>query len=158
MTRIERYKDEIRKIEAKQRECVRRCDLLGLQKLNEDLAEAKQKLADAEEYAAKPLTEFLSREEIQKSNIIPILLECHMAADFLNDCAFLLSKSIEKLGLQPVSILPDLKEILKKSNMFASILCTKGEDLSAILTDNDTLIAALHKKTLSYVEQRMKCI
>lgn len=156
MTRLERHKEKLAALEAKRNQMMRQGRYPQMQELEEDLKEIRKLIAEAEEYEAKPIKELLTMDEIHASGIMPLIMECHLAADYLNDCAYMLKERIRSLGFNAVSLVPEMKEILKKSEAFASILCKKNKQLSDMLIDNDTLLSALHKKTLSYIEQRMK--
>lgn len=83
-----------------------------------------------------------------------MIMECHLASDYLTDCAYRLSDTIKKMGFNPVSLIPDMEEIIAKSSAFAAILCQKDKYLSDMLTQNETLIDALRKKTMHYIRQR----
>lgn len=115
-------------------------------------------IKEVEEYEEsikpKPIKELIPMDKIHESGIIPMIMECHLAADYLTACAYQLSDTIKEMGFNPVSIIPDIEEIIKKSDAFASILCGKNQCLSDLLTGNQTLIDALHKKTVSYITQR----
>ncbi len=156
MTRLDRYKAKLATLEARRAQLMRQGKYPQMQQLDADLQEVRTLIADAEEYEAKPIRELLTEDEIHQSGLIPLLLECHLAADFLTDCTTILMERIKALGFRAVTLVPDMKEIIRKSDAFASILCTKGELLSDLLTDNETLLSAMHKKTLSYIEQRMQ--
>ena len=158
MTKIERLKEKLESLEKLRGQYMRKGRYSELFALNEDIDKLRTSIQDAEEYGKpKPLTKILSREEIAESGIIPILIECNLAADFLTDCACTLKEAISNLGLKPVTIVPQLDELIKKSDLFATILSSCGNDrLANMLYDNETLIAALHKKTLSYIEQRSR--
>lgn len=154
MTRIERYRQKIRELEATRSRLMRQGKYVQMHRLDEDIKEVKCLVEEAERYEAKPIKELLTEDQIHEAGIIPMIMECHLAADYLTDCAYNLSDSIKELGFNPVSLIPEMKEIIEKSNAFASILCKKNQTLSDMLTENDTLLAALHKKTQSYIMQR----
>lgn len=155
MTRLERYRQQLAELEGRRSQLMRQGRYMQMYKLNSDIEEIKALIAEAEQYEAKPIKELLGMDKINESGIIPALIECHLVADYLTACTYTVNDIIKKLGFQPVSVIPELKEIISKSSSFASQLCDKSEILSNMLTDNDTLLEALHKKTMSYIFQRI---
>lgn len=156
MTRLERYKEKLSDFEAKRMQLLRTGNYVRAMKLDEDINELAALIEQMGEGGPKPIKELLSAEEIEKLGIIPLVIECHLAADFLTDCAYNLNDIIENAGFHAVSIIPEIKEIAKKSEAFASALAKNSPALTDLLTNNETLISALHKKTLSYIAQRAK--
>lgn len=155
MTRLERYRKQLAELEGKRGQLMRQGKYMQMHKLNSEIEEIKALIAEAEQYEAKPIKELLSMDKINESGIIPALIECYLVADYLTACTYTVNDIIKKLGFQPVSVIPELKEIIRKSSSFASQLCSKSDILSDMLTDNDTLLEALHKKTMSYIRQRI---
>lgn len=155
MTRLERYKQRLANLEYRRNQSMRQGKYMQMQSLNNEIENVRKLIADAEEYSARPMKELFTREQIHESGMIPMLMECYLASDFLNDCVFELKQILKKLGVHAVTIVPEIEEIIKKSESFASSLCAINKEFSDFMTDNDTLIEALHKKTLSYIKQRM---
>ncbi len=155
MTRLERYRLRLEELEAKRNQFMRQGKYMQMQKLDAELTEVRKLIEEAEKYSPKPIRELVSMDKIQQSGLIPALIECHLAADYLNDCCYTVNDIIKGMGFSPASIIPDLKEIISKSNVFASLLCDRSEQLGDLLVRNDTLIAALHKKTLGHISQRL---
>lgn len=158
MKKLERYRNRLAELEAQRSRLVREGDLIMATALNNDIKRVEGLIKEAEEYEEaikpKPIKELIPMDKIHESGIIPMIMECHLAADYLNACSYQLYDAIKAMGFNPVSLIPDMDEIIKKSNAFASILCDKNQCLSDLLTDNDTLLNALHKKTVSYITQR----
>lgn len=129
---------------------------VDVQLLDSEIEEVKALIQEAKDYQAKPVLELLSREEIQESGLVALMIESHLAADFLADCCFRIEQIFKERGLTAISIVPDIKDLLKRSNIFASILCLKNEDLSSLLIDNEGLIDKLHCDTLAYIKKRLE--
>ncbi len=153
MTRLERYKEQLTKLEHKRGEFMRRGKYMEMQRLAADIDEVKRLISEAE---PKPVTELFSPEQLRESGLVPAIVEVHLAADYLAACCYTVEDIVKKLGGVPVSVIPELKEIIKKSNAFCSFLYEKDEDLRNLITDDETLMNALHKKSLSYMNQRLR--
>jgi hypothetical protein len=153
MTRLERYKEQLAKLEHKRGEFMRRGKYMEMQRLAADIDEVKRLISEAE---PKPVTELFSPEQLRESGLVPAIVEVHLAADYLAACCYTVEDIVKKLGGVPVSVIPELKEIIKKSNAFCSFLYEKDEDLRNLITDDETLMNALHKKSLSYMNQRLR--
>ena len=129
-------------------------------RLNQDIIEIEKCIRKAEEYEEscrpKPLKEILSEEELHEMGIIPLMIECHLAADFLTGIAYEIVDVCKKHGLTDVSFMPELKDLIKKSDIFASFLTKISPELRNLLLRNETLNASLHKKYIRYIEQRLK--
>ena len=154
MKKIERYRQKLAELESRRNRLMRQGKYMQMQKLDVDIQSIRKMVDEAEKYEARPIRELLSMDEIHESGIIPIIMECHLAADYLTDCAYRLSDTIKKMGFNPVSLVPDMEEIISRSSAFAAILCQKDALLSDMLTNNETLIDALRKKTMHYIRQR----
>lgn len=128
--------------------------------LNEDIKEVERAIKEAEEYEEsckpKPIRELLTKEEIEEMGIIPLMIECHLAADFLTEVAYMVVDTCKEHGLENISFIPDLRDLIKKSDMFASFLTKVSPELCDLLVRNETFNASLHKKYLKYIEQRLK--
>lgn len=155
MTRLDRYKQKLTEMEEKQRKLYNAGRLAEFHRMESQLQEIRRLIKEAEDYyAPKPIKELLTQEQIEQLEVIPLTLECFLAADYLTDCACTLSERLSDAGLEIRSIVPELEEIRKRAETFASILCTYDETVSSLLLNNDTLVSALHKKTRSYIAQR----
>lgn len=156
MTRLERYEQKLATLEGRRSQMLRKGRYVDVQMLDSEIEEAKALIREAKDYQAKPVLELLSREEIQESGLVALLIESHLAADFLADICFRIEQVFKERGLQAVSIVPDIKDLLKRSNIFASILCLKNAELSSLLIDNEDLIGKLHSDTLGYIKERLE--
>lgn len=115
-----------------------------------------QKMIDAEEEARKPkpIQDLIPKDKLAESGLVELMIECHLIADFLNAVVYEIIDKVDEFGYSVHNVAPELREIADKTQKFASYMCTKDENLSDMMTDNETLINALHKKTLSYIQQR----
>lgn len=156
MTRLERYKEKLNEFEHKRNNFMRQGRYDLMRRLDNDIADLRKEIEEAERYEAKPIKQLLSSEEIEKHNLIPMLIEAHLAADFLTDCCYNIKDTLSKMGYNATTIVPELMEIKKRADSFACKLIGKNDKLNDLLALDDTLIAALHKKIFSYMKQRME--
>lgn len=160
MTRFERYKEQLAKLEAKRNMLMRTGRYVDSVRLNQDIIEIEKCIREAEEYEEscrpKPVEEILSEEELHEMGIIPLMIECHLAADFLTGIAYEIVDICKKHGLSDMTFMPGLKDLIEKSEMFASFLTKVSPELRNLVVNNETLNNALHKKCLGYIEQRLK--
>ena len=156
MTRLERYKEKLKEFEHKRNNLMRQGRYDLMRRLDNDIADLRREIEEAERYEAKPIKQLMSSEEIEKHNLIPMLIEAHLAADFLTDCCYNIKDTLSKMGYNATTIVPELMEIKKRADSFACKLIGKNDKLNDLLALDDTLIAALHKKIFSYMKQRME--
>lgn len=164
MTRLERYKRDVAELERRYSRLLGAGKITQALQLSHEISEIKTIIAEAEECeqfneeAEKPkaITEIVSRQRLRESGLVTMLIECHLAADYLTDCAYNVKDTMDGMGLITTTIIPEIEEITKLSESVASAICKISDKLSDLMTDNDTLIVALHKKTLSYINQRLK--
>lgn len=160
MTRLERYREKLRKLENKRNELIRSGRYVQSVALNDEIKNVERLIKEAEEYEEsckpKPIGELLTKEEIDDMGIIPLMIECHLAADFLTEVAYMVLDTCKEHGLENVSFMSDLRELIKKSDMFASFLTKVSPDLCDMLVRNETFNVGLHKRYLKYIERRLK--
>ena len=155
MNRIDRLNQQLEQLKRRRSQYLRESRYLELQKLDNDIRTLEDKIEESRYYASQPIRQLISKEEAINSGLIACIIECHLAADFLTDCCYNLKQILSRHGLVAKSLVPEMDEIRIISDRIASQLCTYGNDnLTSLMTDNDTLLSALHKKTLSYIEQR----
>lgn len=160
MTRLERYREKLRELENKRSELMRSGHYVQSIALDDDIKEVERLIKEAEDYEEtcrpRPLKELVSREKLREMGIIPLMIEAHLAADFLTEVAYMVVEVCKKNGFKDVSLMPDLRELIKKSDMFASFLTKVSPELCDLLVRNETFNASLHKKYVKYIEQRLK--
>lgn len=157
MTKIERYREQIRELERRKSELIARRDFIKSIPLQKKIDEIKG-MIDELEASTKPmpLSEAVTPQELKAMNIVPLMLTAHLTADFLTQICYDITDICEEHGLSNVSFVPELKEIIKKSDCFASFLTKMSPDIQNLLLRNETFNASLLKKYLNYIETRMK--
>lgn len=121
---------------------------------NQEIEELRQAIEHEEKfYTPRPLAEIITDVD-KRIEIVRMLLELHLAADFVVDCVCGVKDWLNSEGLADISISRELADMKAVHERFASGLCKINDALCALMTDNDTLIEALHKKTLSYIDSR----
>lgn len=134
MKRIDRYREKLVELENKHNQLARAGKYMKLPEMRLKIEEVRKQVEEMERYEAKPVRELLSGEEITESGLVPMIMECHLAADFLTDCTMNLKDKIKEMGLVPASLIPELDEIIKKADAFASMMCY-NKALTDMLTD-----------------------
>ena len=160
MTRLERYREQLVKLEEKRSRLLRSGRFLEANDLNGAIREVELLIRQAEEYEEaskpKPLKETVTREQLNLMGIIPLMIECHLVADFLTEVAYMVVDTCKKHGFSDVVLMPDLREIIKKTDKFASFLTGVSPELSDLLLRNETFNASLHRKYVKYIGQRLQ--
>lgn len=153
-TKLKKYKDRLEKLEQRRNSLMRAGKYIQSMQLNDDIEDVR-KLIEAEEeyYKPKPLKELVTKE--QKDEVTDIIIECHLAADYLTAMAYELKDWFDKAGLIPYSVVPELDEIVKLSEKFAGSICKVNPNLERMMINNDTLITALRKKTQTYIKRNL---
>lgn len=153
-SRLDRYERKVRELEEKRGALMRSGRYLESVRLNQDIDDIKKLIAKEKVYEPKPLKQLVDRDKAKEA--VALIVECHLASDYLTATAYALKDWFKAQKLVAVSVVPELDEIIRKSEAFASSLCKVNDNLSQLMTDNETLINSLHKKTLSYIGQRLK--
>lgn len=157
MKLIEEYRRDLAELEKRHSWLLRTGRLVQAMNLSSEISKVRKMIAEEEERRKpKPITELITGEQLRASNLIPLLIETYLAMDYVNDCVYNVIDNANSMGLDIVNIAPELSDIRDKSQTFASFLCKQNQFLSELMTDNEFLIAALHKKTRSYIEQRSR--
>ena len=149
---LEYYKGKLADLEARRNRFMRAGQYKKSMQLNQDIEEIRKLIEESE---PKPVNELFTQEQIQNAGLIPAVLEVHLAADYLAACCCTVEDIVGKLGCQAVTVVPELKEILKRANEFCNYLYEKDSELESLIRDDETLMEALHKKTMKYIEQRV---
>lgn len=157
MTRLERYQKKLEKLKQKEKELFRSGKYVQSMALKKDIDEIQSMIEEQRKYyEPRPILDFMSREEIDKMGIIPLIVEAHLVADFLTEICYMVVDICKSHGLSEVSFVPEIKDILKKSDRFASFLSGMEGNLPELLARNETFNASLHKKYQNYIITRMK--
>lgn len=159
MTRLERYREKLARLEEKRALLMRSGRYLESNALNDDIKDVERAIREAEEYEERcrprSLKDTVSKEELDEMGIIPLMIVCHLASDFLTGVCYDIVDRCKAHGFTDVRLMPELKEVLRVNNRFASALTEMGPSLSKIITGNETLNEAILKKYITYIEQRL---
>ena len=159
MNRLERYEAKLRALEEREREMFRKGYFVKSVTLHKEIDECRKLIEETRRYyEPKPLSETLTRKEIDEMGIIPLMIEAHLVADFLTEVCYMIKDICHSHNLDKVSFVPEIEEILKKSDRFASFLAGISPELCELITTNETFNRGLHKKYLAHIETRMKHI
>lgn len=153
-TKLSRYKDRLVKLEERRNILMRAGKYIQSMELNRDIEDVRKLIAAEEDYLKpKPLKELVSKE--QADEVTNIIIECHLAADYLTAMAYEIKDWFDKNGLIPHSVIPELNQIVKLSESFAGSVCKVNPNLRDMMINNDTLIEALHKKCQTYIKRNL---
>lgn len=87
MTRYDRYKEKLLKLEEKSSLFLRSGRYVQAQELHRDIEKIKNLIEEAHAYEEsrnpRPLYELTSKEELGQMGIIPLMIECHLITDML---------------------------------------------------------------------------
>lgn len=146
------YKSKLADLEERRNALMRAGNYKASMRLNEDIEEIRRRIEEAE---PKLVTELFTHEQLRNSGLVLAVIEAYLATDYLAACCYTIEDIVKQLGGVPVTIIPELKEIQNRANKFCEYLYTKGDDMDTLMSEDDTLMNALHKKTMSYIEQRV---
>lgn len=160
MTRLERLRhqlDVLYKIRDMQ---LRQGQYLDAAETTRRIRDKETDVKEAEEYERlrKPVAvkDAVSPEELHEMGIIPLMIEAHLAADFLTAITYAIKDICKRHGFEDALFPQDLQDLLKKCDTFASGLIRLCPDLTDLLVDNDTLNEAIHKKYVSYITRKAR--
>lgn len=156
-TRLQRYEEKVRELEAKRTRLLRSGNYIGSINLNREIEKIKGMIDEIRPYyEPKPLSEIASKKELEEMGIIPLMIECHLIADFLTEVSYMVADICKAHGWEKLSFTEDLNVIIKNSNKFASFLTGVSPELCDLLTRNETFNKSLHKKFLNHIDNRLK--
>ena len=128
--------------------------------LNAEIREVELLMKQAKEFEEarrpRPIKELVTKQELHGMGIIPLMIECHLAADFLTGLSYMIVDICKEHGFTDVKLMPEIRELLEKSEKFANALAEMSPELRDLIVNNETLNDALHKKCLGYIKQRLK--
>lgn len=157
MTRLERYEQQLKELEKRKSELIKSGNFVKSIALQKDINEIKAMIEETRKYyEPRPMSEMITPQELKEMNIVPMMIECHLIADFLTEVCYMVVDTCREHGYDNISFVPELKEIIKRTDKFASFLNGMTPDLQNLLHRNETFNASLHKKFLSHIEQRLK--
>ncbi len=157
------YRKKLEELEERRSRLMRSGKIMQSFALNEEIKNVEKMIRQAEAYEeatkSRPIIETISKEELDKTGIIPLMIECHLISDMLVEVAYMVKDRLKELGYEKISFMDDLTTAIKANEKFATFLTQLKHDendkLSNLLTRNDTLNQALHKKYVSYMDQRL---
>lgn len=156
MTRLERLAGQKAELEQELRRSVAMGDLKSAVKIKNKIADIEGSIEEAEKYEPQQMSKMLTKEIMRKYRINEIFIKCHLAADFLADCAMEVRGVLEELDIQYCSIFDMLDEIFKHSQHFANFVCrVENQKLIDFMCDNEDYIKALHGFTANYINSRI---
>lgn len=154
-TKIDRYKDKLEKLEQRRNALMRSGKYMQSMQLNSEIEEVRRMIESEERYYKPKTLKELITDEQKRKDVVHLIVECHLAADYLTATAYALKDWLDDAGLVPYSVVPEIDEIIKKSESFASSICKVNPVLSELMVRNETLIESLHKKTSTYIVRKM---
>ncbi len=157
MASLESYKWQLHKLEERRGRLLRAMRLGEANALHKEIQDIEKLIKSTEELEKpKQIWDVLSNEEINEMGIIPLMIECHLITDFLEEIAYMIVDICKAHGLTRIRFVDNLDELIKKADIFACLLLKRCPDQKDMLLRNDTFNASLHKKYLKYMEQRAK--
>lgn len=153
---LKQYKRQLDKLIEKRQAAMREAQFATMMHLDADIAEIREKIAEEEKYQPRPARELLTKEQAIESGLLTFILEAHLAADFVADCAYKIKFTLDKFGLCPVSFIDEIELLRETADKITKNMMDCNDALADLLLDNETLIEALHKKVMSYIMQRSK--
>lgn len=156
MTRKQRFEQKLSELEKLRNTLRSQGRFLEVQEYDKKIADVKRNIEICNEYEAKAVRELLSAKEIEESCLVPLLLEAHLITDVLADVCYRIVDIFKDRGMTAVTLVPEIKDILKRSTIFASILCEKNEELNSLLIDNEQLLHDIHLICQRYIKQRLE--
>lgn len=156
MRRIDKLKEKLDKAMARQSALTRSGKLVESLRMNAVISAIEEEIAEARKYEPQQLGKLLDRETLRRMEIGAKLVEVHLAADYLADCAFDIRETLDKLGLADCSIFPMLRSIQRQAQEFADIVChPEFAGLSDFMTTNDRFIDDMHLIARRYISEKL---
>lgn len=152
--KLKRINERIESLRAKEKMYLNHGDYIKAFELRGQIKQAIKMTEEIEQACGKkPLCELLNRDELVK--LTPMLLEAHLICDLLCECCYDITDYCKELQLGEFFLLDSLLDIRKRTSEFAGHLTQMTPRVSKLVTDNETLNAALRKKIMKYIEQRI---
>lgn len=156
MKKIDRLRAKLDKARAERCALIAHGKIIEAGRMNPRIAAIEKAITEAERYEPQLLGEILDRKTLAESGLSRKLIETHLAADYLADCAFDTRETLEKLGLADCSIFPMLLSIQKQAQAYASVVChPEFAGLSDFMCNNERLIDDLHLLCRRYMDERI---
>lgn len=157
------YRKKLEELEARRSRLMRSGKIMQSFALNEEIKNVEEMIRRAEAYEeatkSRPIAEIITKEELDQTGIIPLMIECHLISDMLVEVAYMIVDRLKEIGIEGVSFMEDLNNAIKANEKFATFLTQlkhdENNELYNLLTRNETLNRAIHKKYVSYMDQRL---
>jgi hypothetical protein len=103
------------------------------------------------------LSEILDgKGEDVKNQIYKLLIECSLAADYVNDCAECAKEELLKHGIYDFHFREDLVQLCRLSQKVASVVLVKDNDLlNDALTDDAEYVDTCHAAANKHLKERL---
>lgn len=157
------YRKKLEELEARRSRLMRSGKIMQSFALNEEIKNVEKMIKQAEAYEeatkSRPIAEIITKDELDQTGIIPLMIECHLISDMLVEVAYMIVDRLKEIGIEGVSFMEDLNNAIKANEKFATFLTQlkhdENNELYNLLTRNETLNRAIHKKYVSYMDQRL---
>lgn len=124
-------------------------------KLRERISRLTAELDAMRQHSSSSLGTALPEDEKLRNEVYRQIIKIPIAADYLYACCVDLRGTLSRHGIDELTLTRQIQQIRDLSKQLAFTL-SQFKPLERILSDDDTLIAALDKKTDSYLTQRMR--
>lgn len=156
MKKLERLKSKLEKAVAERAGLIRGGKLIEAGRATSRITALERAIEDARRYEPQQLGKLLPAETLRSSGLSKKLIEVHLAADYLADCAFDVRETLESLGFADCSIFPMLKAIQDRAQEFANIVCHPDfAGLSDFMTTNERFIDDMHLISRRYIADKL---
>lgn len=155
--RLVLVRESLSRLRRERIEMVRRGEMVIPRELDHRITILEHEERFLEESLPRSLGDIITDEQADEHRLMEHLLECHTAADFLNDCVFRLREIFRRLGVEECNLFRLTDELEKRSAEFAGLICRpEFADLSEYMTTDADLIRDLHTILSRYMGERLK--
>lgn len=156
MTKKERYEEQLKQLQSKQKSLLIKREYIKAFSLNEKIEGVKRKIAECDAWEVGRLCDMLSRAEIEELELYRKIIKISLAADFLNDCSIDYAETLKRAGLNDVTLSKMVQPIREQAQKLANLPAQKeyGELLDFMIED-DTLINGMHILTDRYFNENL---
>lgn len=157
MKKYERLLAKKRELEAARNTAIRQGMALTVAQISQHIRDLDEEIAEAAKYEPMSLKTILAEQGVSTAQFVTPILELHLAADYLNDCAISLKEHFKKIGVEWCSLFPFVETIDKVSGELAGLVCgeyfPKTQD---ILLEDERLIDDFHLLANRYLKKKME--
>lgn len=158
MTREERIKAELAKLNEYRRQAILKNDLVWVLRNDSKIKEKEAELEECKRYHPTRLSEVLhEKDEATKDRVYKALLKISLAADFINDCAMEAKSIMKEIGLDDFTLRAETAELCKLSQRVASFVIVPNQDLlTDMICDNADFIETCHDAADKHLKNKLK--